>query len=353
MKSFAPGFLEGVAIPQRVLRSVRAIGEYRGKEELFKRQTPQVLETLRQVAIIQSTESSNRIEGVTAPRRRIEALVAQKTTPKSRSEQEIAGYRDVLQTIHANHAHMEPTPNLVLQLHRDLYRFVPAEGGRWKTADNEITETRPDGTRVVRFNPVPAWQTAEAMEALHAGLRDAWKRDEIEKLVIVAAYVLDFLCVHPFLDGNGRMARLLSLLLLYRAGFEVGRYVSLERVIEESRETYYDALYASSQGWHEGRHDLLPWLEYFLGVLLAAYREFESRAGELVAPRGAKTQLVLEAVRRLPGEFRLRDLEERSPGVTRDMIRVVLNRLREEGRIECEGRGRGAVWRKVGTTWES
>ena len=353
MRSFAPGFLEGLVIPHRVLSTVRTIGEYRGKEDLFKKQTPQALETLRQAAMIQSTESSNRIEGIIAPRERIAALVAEKTTPRNRSEQEIAGYRDVLNTIHASFTHMEPRPNLVLQLHRDLYRFLPAEGGRWKITDNQITETRPDGTRVVRFEPVPAWATPSAIDELHAGLRDAWAAEEIDRLIVIAAYVLDFLCIHPFLDGNGRMARLLSLLLLYRAGYEVGRYVSLERVIEESRETYYDSLFRSSQGWHEGSHDLRPWLEYLLGVVLAAYREFERRAGEVSAPRGAKTQLVLEAVRRLPREFRLRELEDHSPGVTRDMVRVVLNRLKQDGRIECEGRGRGAIWRKMGTTWES
>jgi Fic family protein len=353
VKSLAPGFLERLPISHRVISTMRTIGEYRGKEDLFKRQTPQVLEALRQAAVIESTESSNRIEGIVAPRDRIAALVAEKTAPRNRSEQEIAGYRDVLNTIHGNFAHMEPKPNLVLQLHRDLYRFLPAEGGRWKIADNQVTETRSDGTRVVRFQPVPAWATSAAMDGLHAGFRDAWGAEEIDRLIVSAAYVLDFLCIHPFLDGNGRMARLLSLLLLHRAGYEVGRYVSLERVIEESRETYYDTLFRSSQGWHEGSHDLRPWLEYFLGVLIAAYREFERRAGEISAPRGAKTQMVLEAVRRLPREFRLRELEERSPGVTRDMVRVVLNSLKQDGRIVCEGRGRGAVWRKVGTTWES
>ncbi len=353
MKSFFPGFLERLPISHRVISTMRTIGEYRGMEDLFKRQTPQVLETLRQAAVIESTESSNRIEGILAPRDRIAALVAEKTTPRNRSEQEIAGYRDVLNTIHDNFAHMEPKPNLVLQLHRDLYRFLPAEGGRWKIADNQITETRLDGTRVVRFQPLPASGTPAAMDDLYAGLRDAWGSEEIDRLILIAAYVLDFLCIHPFLDGNGRMARLLSLLLLYRAGYEVGRYVSLERVIEESRESYYDTLFRSSQGWHEGSHDLRPWLEYFLGVVIAVYREFERRAGEISAPRGAKTQMVLEAVRRLPREFRLRELEERSPGVTRDMVRVVLNGLKQDGRIVCEGRGRGAVWRKVGTTWES
>jgi Fic family protein len=352
VSSFAPGYLDGLRIPQRVLRSVRQIGEHRGREALHERQTPQVLETLRRAAIIQSTESSNRIEGVTAPRPRIEALVAERTAPRNRSEQEIAGYRDVLNTIHANHAEMRPRPNLLLQLHRDLYRFTGVEGGQCKPVDNEITETLPDGTQRVRFVPVPAWRTPEAMNALHASLTSTWDTGEVDRLVLVAAYVLDFLCIHPFLDGDGRMGRLMTLLLLYRAGYGVGRYVSLERVVEESRESYYETLNASSQGWHEGEHDLLPWLEYFLGVVLAAYADFERRAGQLGAPRGAKTELVLEAVRVLPDAFRLKEVEDRAPGVTRDMVRVVLNRLRGEGRLRCEGRGRAARWRKVGTTWE-
>src|SRR5712691_8366216 len=349
MKSFAPGFIEHQPITQNLLRTVRLLGEFKGKETLFKEQIPQALETLRQAAIIQSTESSNRIEGITAPLKRIQALVAQKTTPRNRSEQEIAGYRDVLNTIHANHAHMPLTTGVVLQLHRDLYRYLEGAGGQWKAVDNEISEIQPDGAKILRFQPVPAFATPEYMENLHSRFHELWKLGEVEKLLLIPAYVLDFLCIHPFLDGNGRMARLLSLLLLYHAGFEVGRYISLEMLIEQSKESYYDTLQQSSQGWHERDHTLLPWTEYFLGVLIAAYREFEQRVDLLTMARGAKTEMVLQAIRHLPDRFRMVELERMCPHVTRDMIRVVLNKLKAEGEVVCEGAGRGAVWRKRGS----
>jgi Uncharacterized conserved protein len=232
MKSFEPGFIEDQPITQNLLRTVRLLGEYKGKEALFKQQIPQALETLRKAAIIQSTESSNRIEGVTAPLERIQALVSKKTTPRNRSEQEIAGYRDVLQTIHANHAHIPLTTGVVLQLHRDLYHYAGETGGRWRSVDNEIMEVQPDGIKVIRFRPLSAFATPEAIEQLHVRLNEMWRKGAVEKLVLIPAYVLDFLCIHPFLDGNGRMARLLSLLLLYQAGFEVGRYISLEMLVE-------------------------------------------------------------------------------------------------------------------------
>ncbi len=276
------------------------------------------------------------------------ALVAQKTTPRNRSEQEIAGYRDVLNTIHANYPNMSFTAGVVLQLHRDLYKYVGPEGGRWKPVDNTIAEILPDGTRVVRFQPVPSSATPQFMERLHERFGVLWQSGEIEPLLLIPAYLLDFLCTHPFSDGNGRMARLLGLLLLYQAGYAVGRFISLERVIEESREGYYESLYGSSEGWHEGRHSLLPWTEYFLGVLVAAYGAFERRVGLLTTARGAKTEMILEAVRYLPDGFRMADVERMVPNVTRDMIRVVLNRLKKEGKIRREGAGRGAVWRKRG-----
>lgn len=346
MKSFEPRFLENQPITQGILRTVRLLGEYKGREDLYREQLPQSLETLRQVAIIQSTESSTRIEGVTAPIKRIEALVARKTTPRNRSEQEIAGYRDVLNLIHANALEMKLSPGLLLQLHRDLYRYVGPEGGRWKPTDNVIAEVQPDGSRQVRFTPVPAFQTADSVSQLHERFNLAWQTGEVEKLVLIPAYLLDFLCIHPFLDGNGRMARLLALVLLYRAGFEVGRFISLERIIEESRESYYEALHRSSQGWHEGAHNLLPWTEYFLGTLVAAYGEFEQRVGTLAGARGAKTRLVLDAIEHLPETFRMADVERLCPNVTREMIRVVINRLRNDGKLRREGAGMGAIWRK-------
>jgi Fic family protein len=243
---------------------------------------------------------------------------------------------------------MRLTPGVVLQLHRDLYQYAETEGGRWKPVDNEITELLADGTQRVRFHPVSAAGTPGHMETLHTEFGRLWQQDQVEKLLLISAYVLDFLCIHPFLDGNGRVARLLTLLLLSQAGYEVGRFVSIEAMIERSRESYYDTLYQSSQGWHQGRHDPVPWIEYFLGVLIATYREFESRVGSLSVARGAKTQIVLDAIRRLPDGFRMADLERLCPSVTRDMIRVVINKLKKRRELWCEGAGAGAVWRKGG-----
>ncbi len=347
MNSFNQGFIEKQPTNPELFQTVRIIGEYKGKQELFKQQVPQVIKTLRQAAIIQSTESSNRIEGITVPLKRIQELVSEKTTPRDRSEQEIAGYRDVLNTIHNSYAHIPFTPNVVLQLHRDLYKFAVNTGGRWKTVDNEISVTYPDGTTFVRFRPTPAYETPAAMERLHDRFNYLWELGKIEPLLLIATYVLDFLCVHPFLDGNGRMARLLTLLLLYKAGYEVGRYISLERIVENTKESYYDTLYSSSQNWHEGQHNLLAWWEYFLGVmLLGAYREFEERVGSVTTARGTKTEMVLDAISNLPEEFSVRELQEKCPTVSRDLIRHVLRQQRKAGNLECLGRGVNARWRK-------
>lgn len=347
MNSFESDLFERQPITQNLLRTIRLIGEYKGKQELFKEQSPQVLETLRQTAIIQSTESSNRIEGVEAPIQRIQALVSQKTTPMNRSEQEIAGYRDVLNTIHANYASMPFNTGLVLQLHRDLYQFLPGVGGRWKLADNKITETHPDGTTVVRFETVAAFLTPEAMAQLHERFNALDQADEFEPLLLIPTYILDFLCIHPFRDGNGRMARLLTLLLLYQAGYEVGRYISLEKIVERTRESYYDTLYQSSLGWHTGQHTLLPWWEYFLGVVLSAYREFEQRVGLVTASRGAKREIVFDVVARLPNQFKYADVERACPGVSRPTINRALAELRENGQIRCIKTGRDAIWEKT------
>jgi Fic family protein len=349
MMSFAAGVVEKLPITHRMLRIIRQISEYRGKQELFKIQSPQVLETLRHVALIQSTESSNRIEGVSAPPDRIRALVAGKTAPHNRSEQEIAGYRDVLNTIHISAFEIPFTANVVLQMHRDLYQFLPGEGGHWKPVDNEITEVGPDGTKVIRFVPVPAYRTAEAMIQLHERFNEHRQAGELDPLILIAAYVLDFLCIHPFRDGNGRMARLLTLLLLYQAGYEVGRFISLEQIVERTKESYYDTLLQSSIEWHEGHHSLEPWTEYLLGVvILGAYEEFERRVGMVAEGRGTKTAMVFDVISRIAGEFSISDLQERCPTVGIDLIRQILKRERDAGRLECLGRGPGARWRRIG-----
>lgn len=347
-KSFDKHRLVRQPINQGLVRSVRLVGEYRGKQALFKQQSAQVLEALRANAIVQSTESSNRIEGVVAPPDRIRALVARRTRPANRSEQEIAGYREVLSTIHAHPDDIRLTPNVVLQLHRDLFQFVPGGGGRWKSSNNDITETRADGRTVVRFRPVPAHLTAEAMARLHREFKATVDAGTVEPLLLIPAYVLDFLCIHPFADGNGRMARLLSLLLLYQAGYEVGRYISLESTIEGTREGYYDALYASSQRWHAGRHSLIPWWEYFVGVMLVkAYQELERRVGVTTTRRGAKRDMIRDVVTRLPNEFRYADLERALPAVSRPTIARALRQLAAERVVRCLGRGRDATWEKV------
>ena len=347
MSSFAPGVLETQKISPALLGAVRQIGEYRGREEMYATRAPQILETLREASVIASTESSNRIEGVSAPHERIEALVIRRDRPRNRSEQEIAGYRDVLDTIHTNWPHMKPSPNLVLQMHRDLYQFTPGGGGRWKTTQNRITETLPDGSVRVRFEPVLPHLTTAAMTTLHERLDAEWEAGQTDPLLLIGAYVMDFLCIHPFLDGNGRLARLLTLLLLYRAGYGVGRYVSLEQVIEETRDSYYEALFQSSQGWHDSRHSLLPWWEYLLGVtVLGAYRQLDERVGGITSRRGAKQQMVLAAIGRLPEVFRHADVARACPGVSRPTIQRALRRLREDGSIELIQRGRDAEWRR-------
>ncbi|MBE0448222.1 MAG: Fic family protein [Actinobacteria bacterium] len=346
MKSFETGFIEGQPVTQGLIKTIRAIGEYKGKQELFKEQAPQVLETLRQTAVIQSAEASNRIEGVIAPIERIKELIDEKTTPANRSEQEIAGYRDVLNAIHVNYAHITLTTNTPLNFHRDLYRYVGGKGSCWKALDNDIIKVNPDGTTEVRFKPVPACETPEAMENLHDRFNKLWHSERVEPLLLIQSYVLDFLCIHPFDDGNGRIARLLELLLLYKAGFEVGRYISVEQIIERSKESYYDALYKSSQGWHEGKHSLIPWWEYSLGVVLDAYKEFERRVGLVTTSKGAKTAMVLDAISNIHGEFSVKNLQELCPTVGIDHIRKILRREREAGRLECLGRGPDSRWTK-------
>lgn len=342
MHSLSPAYLERLSFSSGELSSIQRLGEARGRQDLFVRQFPEQLETLRTPAIVESTESSNRIEGVVAAPGRVAELVVKNAAPRDRSEQEIAGYRDALQLVHESHADMRFTPNLVLQLHQLLYRYEPGAGGRWKMTDNEIVERDSAGRVVrVRFRPAPAVATPQAMRDLADLYRAAVEERGMDPLVAVPLAILDFLCIHPFTDGNGRTARLLTLLLLYQFDYRVGRYISLERINEDSRETYYEALERSSQGWHEGAHDAHHWLRYFWGVLIRAYGEFEERVETL---KGSKTDQVRTAVGRRRGAFAISDIEKDCPGVSRDMVRHVLRQMRAEGLLRVEGAGRGAKW---------
>jgi Fic family protein len=348
MRSFLDGLIERQPLSQGLLQTIRQLGEYKGRQQLYTEQAPQVLKALQHAAEIESTESSNRIEGVLAPHDRIADIVARRAKPRNRPEQEIAGYRDVLQDIHVKSPRMEFTTALVLQFHEDLYSFSTGKGGEWKHADNEITETLPDGRRRVRFKPLSARETPQAMEELHARFLEARASGAVEPLLLIPAYVLDFLCIHPFLDGNGRTARLLTLLLLYQAGYEVGRFISLEQMVERTKRSYYDTLLASSQGWHEGRHSLVPWWEYFLGVMmLGCCRQFEQRIGAITVRHGAKREMIVDTIRRLPAEFRVGEVKRACPGVSQATINRTLARMRREGSIRCLRAGRDAVWAKA------
>lgn len=349
MRSFEHDTLLEAPISHGLLMAVRGLGEFRGRQVLYARQSPEVLETLRRVAIIQSTESSNRIEGVTVAADRLEPLVARKVKPKGRSEQEVAGYRDVLASIHADPARQRLSMRLILSWHGDLYRFTDTRNGHWKQKDNAIIEVGPDGHRRVRFRAVAALATPKYMQRLIELHDELAARNAVDPLLRIATFILDFECVHPFTDGNGRMGRLLTLLLLYQAGYEVGRYVSLERIVEESKETYYEALHRSSQGWHEGAHDLRPWWEYFLGMLTAAYKEFEARVGTITSARGAKREMVYGAIRRMSGRFSIGDLLRTCPGVSHPTLKRALADLRREKAIRCLGKGRDAQWEHFGS----
>jgi Fic family protein len=344
MHSFEPNYLEKLAFHADQVATLHALGEYRGKQALYFHQAPETLKRLRDVAIIESTESSNRLEGVIVSPSRLEPLVLKRTDPKNRSEQEVAGYRDTLALIHESAREMPFTGNVMLQLHGLLCRYLPDPGGKWKNANNEIIEKRPDGTERIRFTPTPAHLTPIQIEQLARSYQDSVDRRRQEPLVLVALAILDFLCIHPFRDGNGRVGRLLTLMLLYHFNYEVGRYISLERIIEESKETYYEALEASSRGWHEGTHNVMPWLNYFWGMLLRAYREFEERVGEVRHGRGAKSEQIRLAVLAHSRPFSISDIEADCAGVSRDMVRLILRRMKDEGLIALQGKGRSAKW---------
>lgn len=280
---------------------------------------------------------------------RLRPLVLGRARPADRSEAELQGYREALKLIHTSAAKLAITPALIRQLHR-MIQADAGDAGQWKKADNEIVELRPGFAPVVRFKPVSAKDTPTAVEQLCRAYRHILDQTKVPPLLADALFVLDFLCIHPFRDGNGRVSRLLTLLALYQHGYEVGRYISLERLVEDAKEDYYEVLGRSSQRWHEGKHDWQPWASFYLGIIHRAYRLFEERAGQIKTARGAKRQMVEDAVAAFSGPFTLLDLERACPGVSRDMVRRVLRDLQHAGCVTSLGRGPGAKWMRKGNT---
>lgn len=317
------------------------IHEFKGEQTLFIEAKTDTLLQLVDIAKIQSTEASNKIEGIYTSDERLKALVKDSTRPRTHNEREIAGYRDVLNTIHENHDYIPPKPSIILQLHRDLYKFEGMDiGGRYKTSDNIIEEQDAEGNKSVRFRPMPAWETPEAIEELCQSYDEALNSGNIDALILIPMFVLDFLCVHPFNDGNGRLSRLLTLLLLYRSGYIVGKYISIEKLIEQTKEIYYESLQLSSAGWHDNKNDYEPFVKYMLGVIVAAYREFSSRVSLLTTQGMSKPDRVKEIIRATLGPITKTEILAKCPDISQVTVQRALADLVDKGDIIKLGGGR-------------
>lgn len=317
------------------------IHEYKGQQTLFIEAKADVLTQLVDIARIQSAEASNRIEGIITTDERLKRIVRDKTMPKTRSEKEIAGYRDVISIIHESHDYIPPKPSMILQLHRDLYKFSGKSiGGSYKSSDNVIAEEQPNGTRIVRFEPVPAWETPEAIKSLCDEYELAISNAEMDPLVLIPIFILDFLCIHPFNDGNGRMSRLLTLLLLYRAGYNVGKYISIEKLISDSKETYYEVLQESSYNWHENKNDYAPFVRYMLGIIVAAYRDFSARVEILANKKLSKPDRVRAIIKDHLGQITKSEIMEKCPDISQVTVQRALNDLLKNNDIIKIGGGR-------------
>lgn len=324
------------------------IHEFKGEQNLFIEANSDTLFRLVEIAKIQSTEASNKIEGIYTSDERLKKIVLDKTTPRTRNEQEIAGYRDVLATIHESYEYIPLRPSMILQLHRDLYKFNGMSiGGSYKNSDNVIAETDAQGNRFVRFQPAPAWETAEAID-MACQAYDRAVQAGADPLLIIPMFVLDFLCIHPFNDGNGRMSRLLTLLLLYRSGYIVGKYISLEKVVEQSKETYYETLHQSSAGWYENENDYAPFIRYLLGTIVAAYRDFSARVQLLVTSGMSKPERIRELIKGTLGKITKTEIMEKCPDISQATVQRTLIELQKQCEIIKLGGGRytAYIWNR-------
>jgi Fic family protein len=320
---------------------VSAIHEYRGKQDLFIATEPAVLTHLLEVAKIQSITASNSIEGIHTTDERIAGLVMKNTTPRNRSEEEIAGYREVLAKIHESYDYIKPTPNVILQFHRDLYQYNPGSfNGKFKNMDNLIAESGTDGTEVIRFQPVSAFETPESMARLCTAFDTALSAGQYDPLLLIPLFILDFLCIHPFNDGNGRMSRLLTLLLLYRSGYIVGKYISIEKNIEDTKESYYEALEASSDGWHDGKNNYFPFVRYFLSVLFKCYKDFTACVSLSLDKRLSKPDRIRALFVDTLKEMSKQEILQRCPDISLSTIETALAALLKERAIIKTGAGK-------------
>ena len=330
-----------------ILGLVAAIYKEAGKQEMYLKQRPTELEKLVEIAKIQSTEASNAIEGIVTTSTRIKQLVAEKTTPKNRDEQEIAGYRDILSIIHENFDAIPISRNYILQLHKVLYSHMNNPlAGKTKNVQNYISATYPDGHTEVLFTPLAPYETPEALDAICDEYDRVIGKMELEPLIAIPVFIHDFLCIHPFNDGNGRMSRLLTTLLLYRSGFSVGKYISLEAKIADNEDLYYEALRASQDGWLDGNEDPVPFIKYLLGIILAAYKDFGERFS-LVEDMKPALETVRLATQNKIGRFTKQDIRDLCPSLSISSIEGSLRKLVELGEIRREGIGKSTVYYRI------
>ena len=327
-----------------LLGLISAIYKEMGKQELFLKQRPEELDKLVEIAKVQSTEASNAIEGIVTTSTRVRQLVEEKTTPKNRSEKEISGYRDVLKLIHENFEVLPVTRNYILQLHKILYSYANNPmAGQTKNVQNYISATHPDGHVETLFTPLAPYETPEALDRICEEYNRVIGNMELEPLIAIPVFIHDFLCIHPFNDGNGRMSRLLTTLLLYRNGFYVGRYISLEAKIAKNKDLYYDALAESQKGWHEGAENVVPFIKYILGTILAAYKDFEERVA-LVEVKLSALEMVRRASQNKIGQFNKQDIRELCPTLSDSSIEGAFRKLVTSGELQKKGNGKNTCY---------
>jgi Fic family protein len=347
MKIFDYKDAPGALLRPDIVALLTSIHEHKGRQALFIEARADVLMTLAEVAKIQSTGASNRIEGIHTTDKRLAELVRDKSAPRNRSEREIAGYRDVLATLHESYDYIHPRPNIILQLHKQLYSFTQGSGsGVYKNADNTIAEITAEGKKITRFVPVPAYLTATAMDDLCLRFNEALQANEHAPLLLIPMFVLDFLCIHPFNDGNGRMSRLLTLLLFYRAGYGVGKYISLEKLIENSEDTYYEVLQESSMHWHENRSNYLPFVRYTLGILQKACNEFEDKVRHLHLRGMSKPDRVRAVIDSKIGTISKKEIIEACPDISKITVERTLAAMVKTGALVKVGAGRTVSYGK-------
>ena len=344
MRTFDYGKFENQQWDTDILNLVAKIHECKGRQELFVRQKPVELERLVEIAKIQSTEASNKIEGIVTTSTRLRQLFKDKVTPRNRDENEIVGYKDVLNTIHENHDFIPIKSSYILQLHKDLLKKSGLSfAGNYKSVQNYISETLTDGTVVARFTPLAPYETPNAIEQLCNAYENAIAREKVDALLLIPIYICDFLCIHPFNDGNGRMSRLLTLLLLYKSGYNVGKYISIEKEIEKTKNYYYDALEYADVGWHEDKNDPRPFIRYMLQIILACYIEFEDRVG-LLENSTTSYDIVKKYIDGTIGIFTSVEVVNNCPSLGRSSVLAIIKTLTEEGHISRYGSGRSTYY---------